>query len=71
MPKVKEDYQSLSTELDAIVFQLQQPDIQVDDAVKLYGRGLELIKALERHLQQAENTIQTLKLAAAKAEGKG
>ena len=65
MPKAK-DYQTLNRELDDVVMKLQQPDIQVDDAVKLYEQGLELIKQLETHLQQAENKLQVLKLAAGK-----
>ena len=71
MSKVKQDYQALSIELDAVVLELQQPDVQVDEAVKLYGRGLELITALEQHLQEAENTIQSLKLANAETGEKG
>ncbi len=61
------DYQSLSAELDDVLAKLQTPGVQVDDAVKLYETGLELVERLEKHLQQAENKIEQLKLAAAKA----
>lgn len=57
------DYQTLNIELDEILAALQQPDVRVDQAVQLYERGLQLVKELEAHLKQAENSIQALKLA--------
>ena len=67
MAKAK-DYQALSLELDELLARLQQPGIQVDEAVKLYEQGLQLIEQLEKHLAQAENKIEQLKLAATGAE---
>jgi len=58
------DYQSLSAELDGVLTALQQPDVQVDEAVKLYGQGLKLVEQCERHLKQAENKLTKLKLSA-------
>jgi exodeoxyribonuclease VII small subunit len=58
----QKDYSSLSEELEGILSRLQSPDIHVDEAVKLYEEGLKLIAALEKHLQQAENKIEKLKL---------
>lgn len=68
MPKAEKDYQALHLELDEVLAQLQQPGIQVDEAVKLYEQGLRLIEALEGSLRQAENKIEQLKLAAKPAE---
>lgn len=65
MTKTK-DYQALNLELENILAALQQPNIQVDEAVKLYDQGLKLIAQLEQHLSEAENTIQKLKLSATK-----
>jgi exodeoxyribonuclease VII small subunit len=62
-----EDYQELSLELDEVLAKLQQPNVQVDDAVKLYEQGLALIEQLEKQLATAENTIEKLKLAAVQA----
>jgi exodeoxyribonuclease VII small subunit len=59
-----EDYQTLSSELEQVLGALQQPDVQVDEAVKLYEQGLKLAATLETHLQAAENKIQKLKLQA-------
>jgi exodeoxyribonuclease VII small subunit len=67
MPKTK-DYQALSLELDDVLAALQQPGIQVDEAVKLYDKGLQLIVQLEKHLDEAENMIQKLTLAAGKVK---
>lgn len=58
------DYQSLSEQLEAVLAKLQAPDVKVDEAVKLYEEGLKLIAALEKHLKQAENKIEKLKLDA-------
>lgn len=63
----KEDYQTLSLKLDEVLAALQAPGIAVDEAVTLYEDGLQLIKKLEAHLEQAENTIQ--RLALARSEG--
>lgn len=69
MPKTTKDYQALSLELDEVLAKLQQPGIRVDEAVKLYEQGLVLIDQLEKHLNEAENKIEQLKLAAQKLEG--
>jgi len=57
------NYQTLSQELDEVLQALQRPDVGVDAAITLYDRGLTLIKALEKHLTEAENKIETLKLS--------
>jgi exodeoxyribonuclease VII small subunit len=67
MPK-SNDYQRLSLDLDEVLAKLQQPNIQVDEAVKLYEQGLKLIDQLEKQLELAENTIKKLQLAAVKEQ---
>lgn len=57
-----DDYQVLYEQLDAVLAKLQAPDVHVDEAVKLYEEGLKLVDALEKHLKQAENKIEKLKL---------
>jgi exodeoxyribonuclease VII small subunit len=56
------NYQTLSAELDGVLAKLQDPDIQVDDAVQLYEQGLKLVSELEKHLKKAENKLAKLKL---------
>lgn len=61
MKKSEQDYQSLSHRLDEVLAALQSPDITVDEAVKLYSEGSELVEALQRYLKNAENQITKLK----------
>jgi exodeoxyribonuclease VII small subunit len=63
--KKQPTYQQTSQALDELLAKLQQPDIHVDEAAQLYEAGLQLIQQLEVQLQQAENTIQRLKVAPA------
>lgn len=58
----KDDYQTLSAELDGVLAKLQNPDIQVDEAIALYERGLALVAQLEKHLKTAENKLTKIKL---------
>lgn len=60
MSKAKPTYEELKTELDAIVADLQHSDIDVDETVQKYKRGLELVKQLQSQLKDAENTIAKL-----------
>lgn len=53
----KKDYQTLSTELNEVLEQLQSADLDIDAAVKLYDRGMILIDALDGYLKDAENKI--------------
>lgn len=57
MKATKPTYQSLKTELDDVLVQLQQDDTDVDAALKGYERGLTLVTQLEVYLQSAENKI--------------
>lgn len=67
MSKKEQDYQSLNLELETVLAKLQQPDVSIDEAVTLYEQGLKLIDSLEVQLEQAENKIEQLALAATKA----
>jgi exodeoxyribonuclease VII small subunit len=57
----RQSYQKLAGELDDILIELQQAGLDVDEAVKKYERGLELIKKLEGYLSEAENRVSQLK----------
>jgi exodeoxyribonuclease VII small subunit len=50
-------YRDLSLELEAIILQLQREDLDIDDALKGYERGLSIIKELEAYLKTAENKV--------------
>ncbi len=62
------DYAEANLALEEVLAKLQQPGLQVDEAVKLYEEGLGLIQKLEGYLATAENKIEQIKLAAEKAE---
>jgi exodeoxyribonuclease VII small subunit len=51
------DYGAKAAELEQIVADLQNPDIQIDEATKLHAAGLKLIDELESYLKQAEITV--------------
>lgn len=51
------DYRKKAAELEAVVAKLQDPDIQIDEAVTLHAQGLKLVAELETYLTQAENEI--------------
>ncbi len=52
--KTEFDYRTKALELEHIVAELQNPDIQIDEATKLHAAGLKLIGELEAYLNQAE-----------------
>ena len=54
---VKQDYSDMQNELNEIVNDLQSGNIDVDDAMKKYDRGQELVKEISEYLKNAENKI--------------
>lgn len=60
MPTSKKDYRSLRDELDALLEALQLPDVDLDEALRLYKRGQKLVTELETYLKTAENQIHKL-----------
>ncbi len=65
MPKSEQkSYQTLNAELDEVLMALQNADVQVDEAVALYERGLKLVAQLETRIKETENKITKLKLQA-------
>ena len=61
MSKQTANYKSLNTELDDILLRLQSEDIDIDEAVKLYERGIAITKELEAYLKTAENKVTKIK----------
>lgn len=55
------NYQQLSDELDDILTTLQDKELDIDQATKLYERGNEIAKKLEQYLKTAENKISKIK----------
>lgn len=53
-------YHELSIRLDEVVAKLQDPNVNVDDAVAHYEEAVELIGKLEQCLEQAQNQIREI-----------
>ncbi len=60
--KTRVSYRELSAQLDEVLAKLQDPELDVDGAARLYEKGLQLISDLEKHLEQAETNIQTIRV---------
>jgi len=54
-------YQNLSQELDEVLAKLQSSDLDIDEAIKTYERGVVIAKAIENYLKTAENKIAKIK----------
>jgi exodeoxyribonuclease VII small subunit len=61
MAQAKNDYKALSAELDEVLARLQSDDLDVDEAVALYERGMKLAKELEGYLKAAKNKVSKIK----------
>lgn len=61
MTNKKYDYRALSKELDEVLTKLQSTDLDVDEAVNVYERGMVIAKELEDYLKKAENKITKVK----------
>lgn len=55
--KQSRNYRELNLELESIMLQLQREDLDIDEALQGYERGLQLIKELETYLKTAQNQI--------------
>lgn len=62
------NYETLTAELDSVMAELQRDDLDVDQAIAQYERGLTLVKELEAYLKTAENKVKKLHAAAAKTQ---
>jgi exodeoxyribonuclease VII small subunit len=61
MTAKKTDYKGLNAELDEVLLKLQSEDLDVDEAVALYERGIAITKELETYLKDAENKVSKIK----------
>jgi exodeoxyribonuclease VII small subunit len=59
--KTKPTYQVLKAELEDLMTTLQSEELDIDEALRLYQRGLELVQQLGDYLKTAENTVRELK----------
>jgi exodeoxyribonuclease VII small subunit len=64
MAASKQSYKDLSAELEQVMTDLESGDLDIDQAVKCYERGLKIVRELETHLKDAENKVTELKARA-------
>ncbi len=56
-------YTELSQDLASQLEQLERPDLDIDQAVLAYQKGLEIVAELESRILHAENRVSTLRAA--------
>lgn len=57
----KKSYREMSEELENILAELQAGELDIEQAIKRYERGMELAGEMERYLHDAELKITELK----------
>lgn len=68
LPKVEDmSFKEASVELERIVRSLEAGDLELEDSLAQYARGVELLKSLRDRLAHAEQKVQVL-LDASKEE---
>lgn len=55
------DYKELSQELDQLITKLQSEDVDIDEALVLYERGMTIAEQLQKYLKEAENKVTKIK----------
>lgn len=55
------DYKKVSAELDGILERLQSGELDVDEAIKQYERGMQSLQQLQTYLDTAENSVHKIK----------
>jgi len=61
MAKTAKSYGELMNELDEVMMKLQDDSIDVDLAITLYERGIQLTQQLTDYLTKSENKLTELK----------
>lgn len=61
MADTKINYQVLNVELETILADLQSGELDIDEAVKKYQRGNEIIQDLQKYLKEADNKVKKAK----------
>lgn len=61
-PKSNASFQQRLADLNAIVAWFETEDMDIDEALKQYEKGLELIKELNDYLKTAKNKVEAIKL---------
>ena len=61
LPKVEDmSFKEASVELERIVRSLEAGDLELEDSLKTYERGVELLKSLKTRIAEAEQKVRKL-----------
>jgi exodeoxyribonuclease VII small subunit len=63
------EFERSLSELEAIVEQLEQGDLSLDDSLKQFERGVQLTRACQSALKQAEQKVEILLRKTSQADG--
>ncbi len=55
------NYQQLSQQLESILNDLQNGNLDIDDAIKQYEQGMKIVKQLQTYLKEADNKVTKIK----------
>ena len=61
MPKQKVKFKDAFQRLENIVSELESEDVDLEEALKKYAEGLELVKLCKGRLEEAENRVKEIK----------
>ena len=53
----KTSYKELKTQLDSLLERMQEPDVEIDEALELHAKAADLIDRLEKYLTEVEQDI--------------
>jgi exodeoxyribonuclease VII small subunit len=60
MPKRKPGFEAQLKELERIVEQLERGDLALEESLQLFAKGVQLARACEKALQEAEQQVKIL-----------
>jgi exodeoxyribonuclease VII small subunit len=62
MPKKTDNFSSQLKSLEQITDKLQSGDLELEESLKLFEKGLALAESLKEQLKQIENKMETIKI---------
>lgn len=60
MAQKKVTYKELQAELDMILDAMQRDELDIDEAMKAYERGMEILTELQAYVDKAQHTVTKL-----------
>ena len=66
-PKTYKDFESAMERLESITSELESGETRLEEAIKLYTEGLEIVRYCDKKLSEAEKKIKLIRLEDGKA----